>query len=91
MSKNQQQNGMIPGGGGVAVADDFSDGESTPLAQDYGERYVANVSLQTSHGIRKRCSSSCLRKRNEGGRLLFVLAEPPRILKYYKSQIYVSL
>ncbi|XP_076671624.1 hyaluronan synthase-like protein kkv isoform X5 [Andrena cerasifolii] len=37
MSKNQQQNGMIPGGGGVAVADDFSDGESTPLAQDYGD------------------------------------------------------
>ncbi|XP_076291295.1 hyaluronan synthase-like protein kkv isoform X2 [Lasioglossum baleicum] len=33
MSKNQQQNGMIPGGG----ADDFSDGESTPLTQDYGD------------------------------------------------------
>ncbi|XP_078047479.1 hyaluronan synthase-like protein kkv isoform X3 [Augochlora pura] len=33
MSKNQQQNGMIPSGG----ADDFSDGESTPLTQDYGE------------------------------------------------------
>ncbi|XP_015436529.1 PREDICTED: uncharacterized protein LOC107191901 [Dufourea novaeangliae] len=33
MAKNQQPNGMIP----VAGADDFSDGESTPLTQDYGE------------------------------------------------------
>ncbi|XP_034174896.2 hyaluronan synthase-like protein kkv isoform X6 [Osmia lignaria lignaria] len=37
MSKNQQQNGMIPGGGAIAGADDFSDGESTPLTQDYGD------------------------------------------------------
>ncbi|XP_076648765.1 hyaluronan synthase-like protein kkv isoform X2 [Halictus rubicundus] len=39
MSKNQQQNGMIPGGG----ADDFSDGESTPLTQDYGDSQRAVV------------------------------------------------
>lgn len=45
MSKSQQQNGMIGGGGPVADTDDFSDGESTPLTQDYGDRYVANVSL----------------------------------------------
>ncbi|XP_017763944.1 PREDICTED: uncharacterized protein LOC108553522 isoform X2 [Eufriesea mexicana] len=38
MSKNNQiTNGMLPGGGGVADADDFSDGESTPLTQDYGD------------------------------------------------------
>ncbi|XP_076243610.1 hyaluronan synthase-like protein kkv [Calliopsis andreniformis] len=37
MSKNQQQNGMIPGVATVAGADDFSDGESTPLTQDYGD------------------------------------------------------
>ncbi|XP_043252423.1 chitin synthase chs-2 [Colletes gigas] len=37
MSKNQTQNGMIPGDVAVAGADDFSDGESTPLTQDYGE------------------------------------------------------
>ncbi|KAK9304728.1 hypothetical protein QLX08_003947 [Tetragonisca angustula] len=37
MSKNQQPNGMIPGGDAVVGADDFSDGESTPLTQDYGD------------------------------------------------------
>ncbi|XP_076393436.1 hyaluronan synthase-like protein kkv isoform X3 [Megachile rotundata] len=37
MSKNQQQNGMMPGGAAMAGADDFSDGESTPLTQDYGD------------------------------------------------------
>ncbi|XP_024224435.1 chitin synthase chs-2 isoform X2 [Bombus vosnesenskii] len=37
MSKSQQQNGMIGGGGPVADTDDFSDGESTPLTQDYGD------------------------------------------------------
>nr|XP_031829269.1 chitin synthase chs-2 isoform X3 [Nomia melanderi] len=37
MSKNQPQNGMLPGGGTVGGADDFSDGESTPLTQDYGD------------------------------------------------------
>ncbi|XP_053982024.1 chitin synthase chs-2 isoform X1 [Hylaeus volcanicus] len=37
MSKNQPQNGMLPGDAVVAGADDFSDGESTPLSQDYGE------------------------------------------------------
>ncbi|XP_011866715.1 PREDICTED: uncharacterized protein LOC105561386 isoform X3 [Vollenhovia emeryi] len=35
MSKNQHQNGVIPGGGIVTGPDDFSDGESTPLTQDY--------------------------------------------------------
>ncbi|XP_076168647.1 hyaluronan synthase-like protein kkv [Ptiloglossa arizonensis] len=37
MSKNQTQNAMMPGDATVAGADDFSDGESTPLSQDYGE------------------------------------------------------
>ncbi|XP_018363704.1 PREDICTED: uncharacterized protein LOC108761593 isoform X1 [Trachymyrmex cornetzi] len=36
MAKNQHQNGIIPGAGMVAGPDDFSDGESTPLTQDYG-------------------------------------------------------
>ncbi|XP_018307120.1 uncharacterized protein kkv isoform X2 [Mycetomoellerius zeteki] len=36
MAKNQHQNGIIPGGGMVSGPDDFSDGESTPLTQDYG-------------------------------------------------------
>lgn len=36
---------MIPGGDAVVGADDFSDGESTPLTQDYGDRYVVKVSL----------------------------------------------
>ncbi|XP_012526631.1 chitin synthase chs-2 [Monomorium pharaonis] len=35
MAKNQHQNGVIPGGGMVTGPDDFSDGESTPLTQDY--------------------------------------------------------
>ncbi|KAL0119832.1 hypothetical protein PUN28_007929 [Cardiocondyla obscurior] len=35
MAKNQHQNGVIPGGM-VTGPDDFSDGESTPLTQDYG-------------------------------------------------------
>ncbi|XP_071565855.1 chitin synthase chs-2 [Temnothorax nylanderi] len=33
MAKNQHQNGVIPGG--ITGPDDFSDGESTPLTQDY--------------------------------------------------------
>lgn len=33
---NQHQNGVIPGGTGP---DDFSDGESIPLTQDYVGRY----------------------------------------------------
>ncbi|XP_025156936.1 chitin synthase chs-2 isoform X5 [Harpegnathos saltator] len=36
MAKNQHQNGVIPGGGAMTGPDDFSDGESTPLTQDYG-------------------------------------------------------
>ncbi|XP_018343297.1 PREDICTED: uncharacterized protein LOC108749229 isoform X1 [Trachymyrmex septentrionalis] len=36
MAKNQHQNGIIPGAGMVSGPDDFSDGESTPLTQDYG-------------------------------------------------------
>ncbi|XP_012058612.1 PREDICTED: uncharacterized protein LOC105621766 [Atta cephalotes] len=36
MAKNQHQNGIIPGAGIVSGPDDFSDGESTPLTQDYG-------------------------------------------------------
>lgn len=39
MAKNQHQNGVIPGGGTMTDPDDFSDGESTPLTQDYGGRY----------------------------------------------------
>lgn len=39
MAKNQHQNGVIPGGGMVTGPDDFSDGESTPLTQDYAGRY----------------------------------------------------
>ncbi|XP_029159591.1 chitin synthase chs-2 isoform X1 [Nylanderia fulva] len=35
MAKNQHQNGIIPGGGAMSGPDDFSDGESTPLTQDY--------------------------------------------------------
>ncbi|XP_050461196.1 chitin synthase chs-2 isoform X5 [Cataglyphis hispanica] len=35
MAKNQHQNGVIPGGGTMSGPDDFSDGESTPLTQDY--------------------------------------------------------
>ncbi|KAL6424092.1 hypothetical protein ACFW04_009762 [Cataglyphis niger] len=35
MAKNQHQNGIIPGGGTMSGPDDFSDGESTPLTQDY--------------------------------------------------------
>ncbi|XP_011267852.1 chitin synthase chs-2 isoform X1 [Camponotus floridanus] len=35
MAKNQHQNGVIPGGGAMSGPDDFSDGESTPLTQDY--------------------------------------------------------
>lgn len=38
MAKNHQ-NGVIPGGGMVTGPDDFSDGESTPLTQDYAGRY----------------------------------------------------
>jgi len=38
MAKNQHQNGVIPGGG-MTGPDDFSDGESTPLTQDYAGRY----------------------------------------------------
>ncbi|XP_076762627.1 hyaluronan synthase-like protein kkv isoform X3 [Xylocopa sonorina] len=37
MSKSQSQNGLIPGGGTVADGDDFSDGESTPMTQDYAD------------------------------------------------------
>ncbi|KAG7188912.1 hypothetical protein KM043_008514 [Ampulex compressa] len=37
MTKNQQQNGGLLGAGGLAVQDDFSDEESTPLSQDYGD------------------------------------------------------
>lgn len=37
MSKIQQQNGMMPGNGTMPDDDDFSDGESTPLTQDYGD------------------------------------------------------
>lgn len=74
MSKNQQQNGLIPGGGGVNGADDFSDGESTPLTQDYGDRYVENVSLRSSHGICKRCLFSYFfTKREERTWFAFVL------------------
>lgn len=40
MSKTQQQNGMMPGNGTMPDGDDFSDGESTPLTQDYGDRYI---------------------------------------------------
>lgn len=40
MSKIQQQNGMMPGSGTMPDGDDFSDGESTPLTQDYGDRYI---------------------------------------------------
>lgn len=40
MSKIQQQNGMMPGSGTMPDDDDFSDGESTPLTQDYGDRYI---------------------------------------------------
>lgn len=40
MSKIQQQNGMMPGNGTMPDDDDFSDGESTPLTQDYGDRYI---------------------------------------------------
>ncbi|XP_032678160.1 chitin synthase chs-2 isoform X2 [Odontomachus brunneus] len=36
MAKNQHQNGVIPGGGTMSGPDDFSDGECTPLTQDYG-------------------------------------------------------
>ncbi|EGI66236.1 Chitin synthase 8 [Acromyrmex echinatior] len=36
MTKNQHQNGIIPGAGMVSGPDDFSDGESAPLTQDYG-------------------------------------------------------
>ncbi|EZA54859.1 Chitin synthase [Ooceraea biroi] len=36
MAKNQHQNGVILGGGTVTGPDDFSDGESTPLTEDYG-------------------------------------------------------
>lgn len=39
MAKNQHQNGVIPGGGMMTGPDDFSDGESTPLTQDYAGRY----------------------------------------------------
>lgn len=35
----KNQNGVIPGGGTMTGPDDFSDGESTPLTQDYGGRY----------------------------------------------------
>nr|AYU65264.1 chitin synthase A isoform 1 [Atta sexdens] len=38
MAKNQHQNGIIPGAGIVSGPDDFSDGESTPLTQDYGSQ-----------------------------------------------------
>lgn len=38
MAKIQQQNGVVPGGGGTGV-DDFSDDDSTPLTQDYAGRY----------------------------------------------------
>lgn len=39
MAKNSQhQNGVIPGGAGTGP-DDFSDGESIPLTQDYVGRY----------------------------------------------------
>lgn len=78
MSKNHQENGMIPGGVAVAGADDFSDGESTPLTQDYGDRYVINVSLQSNHGIRKP-SRRFASKNERHERFLFVRTEPPRI------------
>lgn len=39
MAKNQHHNGVIPGGGMMTGPDDFSDGESTPLTQDYVGRY----------------------------------------------------
>lgn len=39
MAKNQHQNGVMLGSGTVTGPDDFSDGESTPLTEDYGGRY----------------------------------------------------
>lgn len=30
----------MPGNGTMPDGDDFSDGESTPLTQDYGDRYI---------------------------------------------------
>lgn len=30
----------MPGSGTMPDGDDFSDGESTPLTQDYGDRYI---------------------------------------------------
>lgn len=83
MSKSQQQNGMIGGGGPVADTDDFSDGESTPLTQDYGDRYVANVSLtkqlwysQTSlvlflNGEGKKANEICFCSLRQSSHLVF--------------------
>ena len=64
---------MIPGGDAVVGADDFSDGESTPLTQDYGDRYVAEVSLTKQRMVfGKRFIFNGERERDKPG-LLFVL------------------
>lgn len=52
MAKNQHQNGVIPGGGIATGPDDFSDGESTPLTQDYAGRYFIIVNNFFSLGTK---------------------------------------
>lgn len=58
MAKNQHQNGMIPGGGTVTGPDDFSDGESTPLTQDYAGRYNDFLIINNFFSIETKISKT---------------------------------